>query len=226
VTLFGKPKLWIIWPPTKENLRALQDLYGQENKFLRFYDQLKGGVFLVQKANQTLLLPPYNPHTTFSIGGSIICGYEFEAIECFPIMVSCLHVEIEYLDHQYQNENDRRREYGSNLETWLDGLECALKDGNDTIKRKVVEAWVANISTIKVVFQKTKGYEDRACTIWEEFLENTTISQCPSCSGNLTPFQDHMMSEHVALIRPQDSRAKKRAGHHKSTAARKRARLT
>jgi hypothetical protein len=192
---------------------------------LRFHNQLKGGVFLVQKSNQTLLVPPYNPHTTFSIGGSIICGYEFEAIECFPIMVSCLHVEIEYLDHQYQNEKERRREYGSILETWLNGLEFTLKDGNDAIKTKVVEAWVANISTIKVAFQKTKGCEDRACTIWKEFLENTTISQCPSCLGNLTPFRAHMMSQHVTLIRSQDPRAKNRAGYQ-STASGKRARLT
>jgi len=190
---------------------VLQGLYGRGNKVLRCYKQLKGGVFVVQKDRQTLLLPPYNPHATFSIGGSIICGYEFEAIEFFPAKISCLHVEIEYLENQYLNKNDRRREHGLNLESWLDGLEHTLNDGDDAIKEKVVEAWISNMSTIKVAFQKTRGYEDRACAIWEEFLENTIISQCPSCPGNSRTFQAHMMSQHVNIIRSQEIRAKKRA---------------
>jgi hypothetical protein len=74
-------------------------------------------------------------------------------------------VEIEYLDNQYQNDNDRLREHGSNTKTWLDGLERTLRGGNYTTKEKVVEAWITDISTIKVVFQKARGYEDRACAI-------------------------------------------------------------
>jgi hypothetical protein len=216
VTLFGKSKIWPIWPPTKENLRVLKSLYGQGNKFLRCYKQLKGGVFVVQKPGQTLLLPPYNPHATFSTGGSIVCGYEFEAIEFFPVMISCLHVEVEYLDNQYPNENDRRREHGSNIESWLDGLERTLKDGDDTTKKRVVEEWIANTSTIKIAFQKTsfqktRGYESRACAIWEEFLKNTNISQCPCCPRELGSFEVHMMSQHVDIIHSQELRAKKRA---------------
>jgi hypothetical protein len=167
----------------------------------------------MQKDGQTLLLPPYNPHTTFSIGGSIICGYEFEAIEFFPTMITCLHVEIEYLDNQYQNEKDRRREHGSNLENWLDGLEYTLKRGDNATKEKVVEAWITNMPTIKIAFQKTRGYEDRACAVWEEFLKNTIISQCPCCLGDSRPFRAHMISRHVAIIRSQELKAKKRARH-------------
>lgn len=165
----------------------------------------------MQKTGQTLLIPPYNPHTTFSIGGSILCGYEFLAIEFFPVMISCLHVEIKYLDHQYPSEDDRRREHGSNLKTWLDGLEHTLSNGNNIIKEKVVEAWITSISTIKVVFWKTRGYEDRACAVWEKFLKTTIISQCPSCTGTLEPFLAHMMSQHVDIIRSQELRVKKRA---------------
>jgi hypothetical protein len=168
------------------------------------YKQLKGGVFVVLRDGQTLLLPPYNLHLTFSIGGSIICGYEVEAIEFFPVMISCLQMEIEFLDNQYQNENDRFREHGLNLESLLNGLEnTLLRRGNDETKGRVVVAWITNISTIKEAFQKAEGYEDRACAIWEEFLKDTNITRCPSCSGNSRPFQPHMMSQHVAIIQPQ-----------------------
>jgi hypothetical protein len=211
VTLFGKPKVWVIWPPTEENLSLLQDLYGQGNKFLRCYKQLKGGVFVVQNHGQTLLLPPYNSHATFSLGGSIVCAYDFEAIEFFPVTISCLHVEVKYLENEYQNENDRRRECGSFLEGWLGGLKRTLRDGDETLKKKVVEAWITNISTIKVVFQKTRGYRDRACAIWEGFLETTTIIQCPSCLGSSEPFKTHMLSQHVAVVYSQEP--KKRARH-------------
>ncbi len=166
----------------------------------------------MMKDGQTLLLPPYNLHLTFSIGGSIICGYEVEAIEFFPVMISRLDVEIEFLDNQYQNESDRRHEHGLNLESLLDGLESTLlRRGNDEIKGKVVVAWITNISTIKEAFQKAEGYEDRACDIWERFLKDTKITQCPSCSGNSRPFKDHMMSQHVAIIQPQRLGVKKRA---------------
>jgi hypothetical protein len=190
---------------------VLKGLYGQGNKFLRCYKTLSGGIFIVQKAGQTLLLPPYVPHATFATGGSIMCGYEFEAIEFFPVMISCLDVEIEYLDNQYQNEIVRRREHGFNLEALLDGLERTLRDGDDRTKEKVIRAWISNISVVKLAFQKTTGYEDKACAIWKNFLKNATISQCPSCSGNSRPFQAHMMSQHVAIIGSQELRVKKRA---------------
>jgi hypothetical protein len=206
-TLFGRPKVWLIWPPTKENLCVLQNSYGQGNKFLSCYKQLKGGVFVVQNHGQTLLLPPYNAHITFSIGGSIICAYDFEAIELFPVTISCLHVEVKYLENQHQNENNRRREYGSFIRGWLDGLENTLGSSNNTTKQRVVGAWIANISNIKIAFQKAMGYTDRACAIWEKFLETTIIEQCPSCSGSSEPFKAHMLSQHVAVI-SQEKRAR------------------
>ena len=167
----------------------------------------------MQKAEQTLILPPYCPHTTFSIGGSILCGYQFDAIEFFPVSISCLHVELEYLDNQYENENDRRREHDSNLKGWLDGLEQTLVNGDETTKEKVVTAWIANTSTIQGAFRKARSHEDRACAIWEEFLKTTTIGQCPSCPGNSRSFLAHMMSQHVDIIRSQELRAKKKARH-------------
>jgi hypothetical protein len=204
VTLFGKPKLIPIWPPTEENLRVFRGQYGQGNKFLGCYKQLKGGVFVVLRDGQTLLLPPYNLHLTFSIGGSIMCGYEVEAIEFFPAMITCLQMEIEFLDNQYRSENDRSREHGLNLESLLDGLEnTLLRRGNDETKGKVVVAWITNVSTIREAFQKSEGYKDRACAIWEEYLKDTKIIQCPSCSATSEAFQPHMISQHVAIIHPQ-----------------------
>jgi hypothetical protein len=190
---------------------VLQDLYGQGNKLLRYYKQLKGGVFVVQSHSQTLLLPPYNLHATFSTGGSIICAYDFEAIELFPVITSCLHVEVKYLENQYQNENDKRREYGSFLEGWLNGLENTLRSGNDTTKQKVVKAWITNIPNIKVAFRKTRGHKDRAYAIWKTFLETTIIRECPSCSDSSVPFKSHMLPQHVAVIHSQE--LKKNARH-------------
>jgi hypothetical protein len=201
VTLFGKPKLILIWPPTEENLRVFRGQYGQGNKFLGCYKQLKGGVFVVLRDGQTLLLPPYNLHLTFSIGGSIMCGYEVEAVEFFPAMITCLRMEIGFLDNQYRSENERSQAHGFNLESLLDGLEHTLfRRGNDETKGKVVVAWITNISTIKEAFQKAEGYKDRACAIWEEYLKDTKISQCPSCSATSKAFQTHMISQHVAII--------------------------
>jgi hypothetical protein len=97
----------------------------------RCYNELKGGIFVLQNEGETLLLPPYNLHTTFSIGGSIICVYDFDAVEFFPVTISCLHVEIAYIDNHNQNEIDRLREHGLNLGAWLDGLERTLRDHNN-----------------------------------------------------------------------------------------------
>lgn len=166
---------------------------------------------MVQKNLQTLLLPPYNAHTTFSIGGSIICGYEFEAVEFFPVLISYLHVEIEYLDNQYSNSIERLREQNLTLKAWLNGLEQTLKKGNDIIKERVIEAWINNISSMKTAFQKTKGYENRLRTVWGEFLKTTMINQCPCCPSNLGPFETHMMSQHVEIVLTQEKRGKKRA---------------
>jgi hypothetical protein len=210
VTLFGKPKLWPIWPPTEENLCVLKNLYGQGNKVLRCYKQLQGGVFVVQKDLQTLLVPPYNPHATFSIGGSIICGYEFEAVEIFPAQISHLHVEIEFLDNQHSDENDRGREHNSHLDTWVNGLEHTLKEGDDATKEKVIKAWITSMSTVKAAFRRTKGYEARVCAIWGEFLKTTKIKQCPCCSHDYLPFETHMMSKHVEIVCLQRTKGKKR----------------
>ena len=189
----------------------LKNLYGQGNKVLKCYEQLQGGVYVVQKGLQTLLVPPFHPHATFSVGGSIICGYEFEAVEIFPAQISHLHVEIEYLDSQHSDENDRRREHNSHLDSWLNGLERTLKEGDDTTKESVIKAWINSMSTMKAAFRRIKGYEGRVCVIWREFLKTTKTKQCPCCcSHDSVPFETHMMSKHVEIVCLQITKGKKR----------------
>ena len=85
-------------------------------------------------------------------------------------------MEIEYIDNQYPDENDRQREHNLSFKIWLDGLEYTLEEGNDRTKEKVVKAWITNMSSIKIAFQKTIGYEDRVYVTWEEFLKYMIIS--------------------------------------------------
>ena len=56
-------------------------------------------MFVMQKALQMLFIPLYNVYTTFSIEGSIIYSYEFEAVKFFPVLISHLYVEIEYFNN-------------------------------------------------------------------------------------------------------------------------------
>jgi len=120
-------------------------------------------------------------------------------------------MEMEYIDSEFSDEMERHREYSSKLESWLDGLEHILRTGDSTTKQKVVETWITSVSSIKAAFQKAKGYEDKACDIWQEFLKSTMISRCPCSSSAPRSFHTHMMSEYVEVIRTQ--RLKKRARH-------------
>lgn len=206
-TLFGGSKLWLMFPPTHDNLLILRKEYGRSKRFLNCYEKLKGGVFVLQKDGDTLLLPPYILHATVAFEGSFLCGYVFYAIENFPLMITGLATELACMSDN--------RELEKALDTWIDGLRTALQKGDDATKRRVVHSWIDNLTVLeeKLVLPRHK---DTVCDIWKEFVKTTDIELCPCCEDSTPPFGAHMMSQHVEILLERTSvadapRARQRA---------------
>lgn len=77
-TIKGGTKLWAIWPPTDENRGVLEDEFAQEDdpKLASAMSLMKGGIFVVQRPNQSLWLPPFCPHAVLTIQSGISWGID------------------------------------------------------------------------------------------------------------------------------------------------------
>lgn len=145
----------------------------------------------MQPPGSTLLLPPFVPHMTISLGGSFLCGYDFEAIEFYPSMLSGLDVEMSYA---------KSKEAKEFLDMLVGGLEIALDKGSSETKQQIIQSWIANSSAIAKWLKA--HHVERICDTWKRFLQKTSVDRCPSCTRSSSPFSQHMMSHHVDILRP------------------------
>ncbi|KAF2245041.1 hypothetical protein BU26DRAFT_508397 [Trematosphaeria pertusa] len=67
-------KLWVIHPPTSENMKAFYRYYGHENTFGKFEPLAKGGLCFLQFPHDAIYLPPGTLHTIYTIEGGCLTG--------------------------------------------------------------------------------------------------------------------------------------------------------
>ncbi|KAL2356356.1 hypothetical protein BJ546DRAFT_600607 [Cryomyces antarcticus] len=218
-TLYGGAKLWVVYPPTEENLSVMASLYGKKKRFMSNHDRFHGGLFIEQKAGETILLPPYCVHLVFTLESSILCGFEIYAAEHFPLRICGLATDLALLEQQQPDVRKRRKDVQEHLGRWHRGLEHAL-GCEEAVQRRVIMAWVRHEEVVQQHISASSGSATTIHKLWQQYLSKTNIQTCPGCpvhtEGTLAT---HMERTHLSLLQ-EDSVQKRQAGEDSGHRAR------
>ncbi|KAG4430017.1 hypothetical protein IFR05_014500 [Cadophora sp. M221] len=70
-------KLWIMFPPTPQNLQLMQSADGQRSKLARIGKDLGGGLVIKADSSQALYIPAGCIHAVFTLHGGFLVSLEF-----------------------------------------------------------------------------------------------------------------------------------------------------
>ena len=111
----GCRKVWLMWPPTQQNLTEMRRLDCQRN-FRMLRSQLDNGI-IVETSDNTMVLhiPAGWVHATFTIKGGFLGGITAVTAESIRLISSWMQVELEHGSDDLQG----------NLDIYINALEEA-----------------------------------------------------------------------------------------------------
>ncbi|KAH7016660.1 hypothetical protein B0J12DRAFT_688755 [Macrophomina phaseolina] len=213
-TLFGPPKLWILYPPNPHNLSVLGACYGTTNRLIHCFRELNNGILVEQKHGETLVLPPYILHATFTVQTNILLGWELEVVEFFPKRLTHLPFDVNHRRAELSTPQERDSFVISVLEHLQSALETSTAQGLD----ELVNAWVAQKPKVLPLLEGRTWNE--AVTRWKNGWSAkrhsvNIVRVCPLCSVQDILDADlasHLASHQESHYRGQenDQRSKRR----------------
>ncbi|KAF9641704.1 hypothetical protein BFW01_g1687 [Lasiodiplodia theobromae] len=212
-TLWGGPKLWLFYPPSPSNLTALAAASGQRNRLQScccHHDaaaaqrrrRLSGGFAILQRAGETLLLPPYWPHATFALGDSILAGHEVSFAEELPKELRHVGLDVTRAAAEAGSERDARAQVKKHVEGLVKRVEKALANcGEKSTRYAIYRAWVAQKEALVPLLDK-HDKANKAAKAWMEALkaegrEAVRLVECPFCDEEDLDLVAHIDAAHV-----------------------------
>lgn len=187
-TLLSGSKVWIVYPPSKENFASLTEAYEQlqgatyGSTFLKISSRLRHGIVIVQQAGQTLLLPPFWAHIVFCPETTVSGGHLITTAIKFPERL--LHLELyQTVLSIWPDRVKQQCELLRYLETMavhmrmVIGEEMQYSDHINVIKG-VCGAWREQHAQFAAMCKAIEDKDDRhrvaliVITAWTNFLES------------------------------------------------------
>ena len=81
-------KIWLLYPPTDKNLKAMQSVDGQRAKLLRLAHQLEGGVLMETTSSHAIFIPAGCAHATFTLQGGYLVTKDFTTAKSLNAIAS------------------------------------------------------------------------------------------------------------------------------------------
>lgn len=121
-------KLWVLYPPS--NLDRIYTCEGQEGKFVRLFDQLQGGLYVITTAKDALYIPSGWAHAVLTLTGGLLPGLNWSTAQSVTIAA-------QVFGHEYAS---RSCTY-DNAVPFLHSCIAALRTRNDGLDKAAVEQW-------------------------------------------------------------------------------------
>jgi len=77
-------KLWIMWPPTKENLELYYKNFTTKSKLIRLGKDFEEPTLILQDTKKAVVIPSGYIHSTVTLRGGVVLGKDITTIEAFP----------------------------------------------------------------------------------------------------------------------------------------------
>ncbi|KAF2732145.1 hypothetical protein EJ04DRAFT_525582 [Polyplosphaeria fusca] len=179
-------KLWVIYPPTAENLEVLCETYRTEYPhdtlgIFEVYQRLKNGIAVLQPPGTHLWQPPLCPHSVFTLSSSVLVGgeiyratdfafrlqnIEIEAAWAVRSRTNCDQLVLELRNHLYQALCTRNNEFAMEERSFQREI---LDSWDQVIGEPHLETLIRTAKTIKM-----KHFKD----VWVNKLLEWGVCPC------------------------------------------------
>lgn len=196
---FGRcEKIWILFPPTSENLAAYANTVGFDRRFAKVGSKLHGGIIIKTTQAEALILPSGALHITCTTAGGFLGGIMFSVVETLPTMSRVLVNHLPVLTHIMN-------QFREDLETYTRCLDQTLAMGSRELLPHVLRSWIDLSSklenTCKTINPELFGMLNKSLSalneLWESFVTSTHHDfNCP-CGTWTVDIGDHVRRHHI-----------------------------
>ncbi|EED14478.1 hypothetical protein TSTA_106880 [Talaromyces stipitatus ATCC 10500] len=185
-------KIWLLYPPSEANLRAMKMVDSQRAKLMRIMHQLEGGVIVPTTASHAIYIPAGCIHATFTLQGGFLVAKDFTSSESLTAIAS-------YLLHKL--DQTLPSEARSVCYDWFERcLDVCLSSGKlDT----ALEAWILSQDHLAAWAASHRQWRINVRRLWEQHLHNKIFSDCPcGMQERTTVLSHHVFATHLNFLLP------------------------
>lgn len=191
-------KVWVMYPPTPQNLQWMADHRGQQAKLAKGMAVLEGGVVVHTTSAEAVYLPAGCLHAVFTVSGGFLVS-----IDCTTQM--SVWPFAQYLRYNVQAEieaNEQRDCYF----LFLDSLDVALQNAGE---RDAFRGWIEVEPVLQMKRKNDRAWVRAARKVWDDYLKTDPIVdlECPCQVAVSSSFLEHLMDCHLRWLfgdrRPQ-----------------------
>jgi len=143
----GCQKIWLLFPPTKNNLKLYIPEVGIPHKLKKIGADLEGGLIVQTDDEESLEFPSGTLHAVFTVAGGLIGGINYSEIESLPVMADMLAGHLE----EFREENTVLED----LDQYVKALRYALKLDKDKLLPWVLRSWVRVLPEIRRTMEES-----------------------------------------------------------------------
>lgn len=231
-TLVSGTKVFVIFPPTPSNLDTLREKWEALAKVDDFYstpfwERMEGGIALIQRAGETLIVPPFCPYISCSLETSVSAEY-------WIVTAKKIHLRMENTRLTLaQNNCEPAAVRDVKLIQRCDSIQTALHmildeavENFDSIRTiiKMCQIWPQVKDEIRAMCEAIEDQKTRVTIIdkfrrmWTQFLEKKKkkSGKCRLCSlpvkSMTMTLAEHFVTDHWQAARVAQDQDPEKAG--------------
>jgi hypothetical protein len=181
-------KLWLVFPPTVQNLKLMASAEGQKAKLVRIGRKLEGGLLFKTTSAESIYLPVGCIHSVITLHGGFLVAIDFNTPKSCYAFSALLSAGLDKVGSpSFQNEVFDR--YLASVDLALYNLQCVSG----------ISSWIDSIERIREWVEESPAWARKATKVWDEFLATPRgrKTKCP-CGKQTTKdkFQGHLKKRH------------------------------
>ncbi|OKL55209.1 hypothetical protein UA08_09520 [Talaromyces atroroseus] len=183
-------KIWLLYPPTANNLTAMKTVDCQRAKLVRIMHRLEGGVVASMTASHAIHIPAGCIHATFTLQGGFLVAKDFTTSESLAAIASYL---LHGLD-QALSSTARDVCYG-----WFERcLDVCLSSGKLDV---ALQAWVRLQNLLAAWAASHRQWRVSVLRLWEHHLHDEIVHDCPcGTEERAMTLSRHMFVTHLSFL--------------------------
>ncbi|KXL41588.1 hypothetical protein M433DRAFT_72742 [Acidomyces richmondensis BFW] len=182
-------KIWLLYPPTDNNLNAMKSIDGQRGKLLRLVHQLEGGVLVETTSSHAIFIPAGCAHATFTLQGGYLVTKDFTTVKSLNAIASFI---VYGLDETLPTE---AREVCFD---WFERcLDVTLAQQHVTT---AISAWLKAEAKLASWASTHRRWRVNVRRLWEHHCQDSVVS-CPcDLQEPTSSFFQHFSSVHMGSL--------------------------
>ncbi|KAH8431015.1 uncharacterized protein LDX57_008676 [Aspergillus melleus] len=193
-------KIWLLYPPSRNNLVAMRTVDGQRGKLARIMHRLEGGIMVETTAAQSLYIPAGCIHATFTLQGGFLVARDFTTSISIGAISAYIASGLEGMLTPQAREA---------CWDWFSRcLDVSLAHGQFD---RAIRAWMDAEPRLAIWASLHRHWRTAMRRIWDLHVQEIP-EQCPCGTQGDAVLQDHLYSTHLkCLLPPSRMRRQKRS---------------